>query len=307
MVGFKTMAKERVKRPQARDPRRGGLMAIALLASAFAFHGASYASGDVREHEVVKLYPGAEVEFFGQKEFDVAKVVVGLKGLEGVLENVEGGVTRYVYVHADGTTPVQVVRNFDNALREAGFVKVVTGPDIELGGGRHDYFGAFRLDRKGRAAIHVNVAADVNGEITRSDVLIVDVAGMEQVYAVDADALYAGLQEAGRVRLDGVTFDTGKATLRPESRPALTEAKSLMSTHPGLKLSVEGHTDNVGAPAANQVLSLARAQAVKAWLVANGVDAERLSAAGFGDTRPQSSNTDEAGRSQNRRVELVRQ
>ncbi|KQY89836.1 hypothetical protein ASD25_04715 [Brevundimonas sp. Root1423] len=290
--------------------RRVGLIVAALTVVCASAAGApawAAQQDQAQEHPVVKAYPGAEVEVFERKEFDVAKIVTGLRGLEGTLENAEGAISHYVYVHADGTSPIQVVRNFGRALKDAGFIEVLSGPDIERDGGRHDYFGAYRLDSNGQPAIHVNVAADVNGEITRSDVLIIDVEGMEQVYAVNADALYAGLEATGRVTLDGVQFETGRATLRPESFAALTEARNLLIARPELKLGVEGHTDNVGAPATNQSLSLQRAEAVKAWLVENGVDASRLTAAGFGDGRPQASNADDAGRARNRRVELVRQ
>lgn len=284
---------------------------LAALSAAFAVSAGAPVWAAVQdqpqEHPVVKHYPGAEIEVFERKEFDVAKIVTGVQGLEGIMEDAEGAITHYVNVHADGASPIQIVRNFGRALRDAGFVEVLSGPDIERYGGRHDYFGAYRLDVNGQPAIHVNVAADRAGENTRSDVLIVDVAGMEQVYAVNADALYAGLETSGRVRLDGVQFETGRATLRPESIATLTEAKNLMLARPDLKLGVEGHTDNVGAPAANQALSLQRAEAVRAWLISNGVDAGRLSAAGFGDTRPQASNSDDTGRALNRRVELVRQ
>lgn len=302
-------ARAEARLPATIGNRAGGRVLAALLgALALSAGQPAYAvMQDQREHPVVKPYPGAEIEVFEHTEFDVAKIVTSLNGLEGVMENAEGAITRYVYVHADGASPIQVVRNFSRALRDAGFVEVLSGPDIERDGGRYDYFGAYRLDVGGRPAIHVNVAAAATGEGARSDVLIVDVEGMEQVYAVNADALLAGLEASGRVQLDGVQFDTGRATLRPESIPVLTEARNLLIARPDLKLGVEGHTDNVGVPAANQTLSLQRAEAVRAWLIANGVDAGRLSAAGFGDTLPKASNSDDAGRTRNRRVELVRQ
>ena len=80
----------------------------------------------------------------------------------------------------------------------------------------------------------------------------------------------------------------------------------LLQDNPTLRLAVEGHTDNAGTPGHNQQLSEARAQAVRATLVAKGIAANRLQAAGFGQTQPLANNATEQGRAQNRRVELVK-
>jgi outer membrane protein OmpA-like peptidoglycan-associated protein len=81
----------------------------------------------------------------------------------------------------------------------------------------------------------------------------------------------------------------------------------MLAQHADMRLAIEGHTDNVGAAAANQALSQKRAAAVKAYLVEkHGIDAARLSAAGFGAAKPVAPNVDEAGRQKNRRVELVK-
>jgi outer membrane protein OmpA-like peptidoglycan-associated protein len=80
----------------------------------------------------------------------------------------------------------------------------------------------------------------------------------------------------------------------------------VLNGDPGLKFSIEGHTDNQGNQAINQPLSEKRSMAVKAWLVDNGIDAERLTTKGLGDTKPLSSNDTAEGRANNRRVEFVR-
>lgn len=124
----------------------------------------------------------------------------------------------------------------------------------------------------------------------------------------ETDVLYDALTAKGRWATHGILFGTGKAELQPESRPVLKEIAAALKQHPDLKVLIEGHTDNVGAPAANLTLSDARAAAVKAALVADfAADAARITTMGMGDTKPAAPNTSAVGRAQNRRVEVVKQ
>lgn len=119
--------------------------------------------------------------------------------------------------------------------------------------------------------------------------------------------LYDALESDGRVATQGIYFDTGSDRIRPESTPTLKQIAAMLKEHADLKLTIEGHTDNVGKPEANRALSQKRAAAVKAYLMeSHGVEGERLEAAGLGDTKPAAPNTSAEGRQQNRRVELVK-
>ena len=119
--------------------------------------------------------------------------------------------------------------------------------------------------------------------------------------------LYKALEETGRVTAEGILFDTNSDRLRPESEPVLKQIGDMLAQHGEMKLAIEGHTDNVGAAAANQSLSEKRGAAVKAYLVQTfRIDAARLTAQGFGASKPVAPNADEAGRQKNRRVELVK-
>lgn len=86
----------------------------------------------------------------------------------------------------------------------------------------------------------------------------------------------------------------------------MAEVLTLLQQNPQLRLAVQGHTDNAGTAAHNQQLSTARAQAVVAELAKAGIAANRLQAAGFGQTKPLADNATEEGRAKNRRVELVK-
>lgn len=104
--------------------------------------------------------------------------------------------------------------------------------------------------------------------------------------------------------LDNVFFDTGKATLKPESSKELNELTEYMLLKKGLKIEIAGHTDNVGNKDANQKLSEDRANAVKAYLVKKGVEPARVVAKGYGDTQPVADNNTDAGKQKNRRTEV---
>ena len=120
--------------------------------------------------------------------------------------------------------------------------------------------------------------------------------------------LYDALAADGRVATQGIYFATGSDVIRPESTPTLKEIAAMLAEHADLRLTIEGHTDNVGDAAANKALSERRAAAVKQYLVEHHqVAADRLATAGFGDAKPAAPNTTPEGRQQNRRVELVRQ
>ncbi len=106
------------------------------------------------------------------------------------------------------------------------------------------------------------------------------------------------------IEVYGVNFDFDKAVLRPDSEPMLKQVLALFTRTPGFSAEVGGHTDNIGTPEYNVKLSEARAEAVKSWLVAHGVAPARVTARGYGDTRPLVPNTTDANRFKNRRVEL---
>ena len=113
------------------------------------------------------------------------------------------------------------------------------------------------------------------------------------------------LQTECRMTLRGVWFDFDKATLKRESDQALGEVLDLLQDDPGLSLDIEGHTDSVGSDEYNMQLSRERADAVADWLVEHGVDESRLGTTGFGESMPVADNGTDAGRAENRRVEIV--
>jgi outer membrane protein OmpA-like peptidoglycan-associated protein len=108
-----------------------------------------------------------------------------------------------------------------------------------------------------------------------------------------------------QVNMGDVLFDTGKYDLRTEAREGLAKLTGIVLSHPGLDLAVEGYTDNVGTDSFNQALSQHRANAVRDYLLQQGLEPNFVSAAGFGPAIPVASNDTPKGRQQNRRVEII--
>ena len=107
------------------------------------------------------------------------------------------------------------------------------------------------------------------------------------------------------VNMSDVLFDTGRYTLKPNTQISLAKVAGILQAYPGLKLQVEGYTDSVGSDQYNQKLSENRADAVRDFLVTQGVQTDNISATGYGKAKPVADNATAQGRAQNRRVNLV--
>ena len=163
----------------------------------------------------------------------------------------------------------------------------------------------------------VRTANAPGATISRTDTLYLRIPGGEDNdptllaslrIAEGGKKLYDLISTKGRASTQGILFDVGSDHIRGESTPTLAEIGDMLKTHPTLKLTIEGHTDNVGSAASNQALSQKRAAAVRQYMVSSyGIDAARLKAVGYGATKPVAPNTSEEGRQNNRRVELVKQ
>jgi len=105
--------------------------------------------------------------------------------------------------------------------------------------------------------------------------------------------------------VEDIHFDFDKAEVNASGRDILDHAVKVLRDNPDLHVTVEGHTDSVGSAAYNQKLSERRAQAVKRYLVRQGIESNRISAEGYGKSRPIASNDTDEGRAQNRRAEIV--
>ena len=118
--------------------------------------------------------------------------------------------------------------------------------------------------------------------------------------------LYDRLTSDGKIVTYAITFESGKADLKPESIVEINRVAKLMQEHTDLSFEVQGHCDNTGSDAVNDPLSQKRAEAIVAALVKQGIDKSRLTAVGKGSHSPIAPNTTDEGRAKNRRVEFVK-
>lgn len=200
------------------------------------------------------------------------------------------------YYVKEGGKPLSqlaIVRNFQNAIQEAGG-KVLYVND-------EDWWRVTGLFSKNGAETWVCVASRDLG----SGYTVFAVQKGEMVQEITANAMLDSLVTKGRISL-AINFNTGKSTIQSESLILVEQMAELLNDNANLNVEIQGHTDNVGKPDANMTLSDARAASVKQALVERGIESSRMSTIGFGDTKPVASNNTEEGRAANRRVVLVK-
>lgn len=204
------------------------------------------------------------------------------------------------YLNENAQTPsgLQIVRNYTNAAKKIGGQVLYEYDD----GGTE--IAIMKVAKNGLETWAM-VAGAGNGMYS---INIIEKETMKQDVVADASSMAGSIRETGKVALYGIYFDTGKAVLKSESKPALIEISKLLKADPDLKLYVVGHTDNVGKFETNMRLSMERAMAVvNALITQYAVSSTRLTGFGDGPTAPVASNETEEGKAMNRRVELVKQ
>jgi outer membrane protein OmpA-like peptidoglycan-associated protein len=228
-----------------------------------------------------------------KKNFD--KRSFGVREDDGVREIDVLGEKTAIYYQLDPKSPpasdLDIQLNYRAALADMGAEILLEEPSRTVA----------RLNEGGRVAW-----VDISSQTVRVDVAAIEEKALQlTVAAPKAEEMKAALAKSGRMVLN-IEFDFAKADIRPSSMPVVQQVAALMKAEPGLNVAIEGHTEDVGGRELNMRLSDARARAVVAAVAAQGVDAARMSPAGFGPDKPVASNADSEGRARNRRVELVK-
>jgi OOP family OmpA-OmpF porin len=203
---------------------------------------------------------------------------------------------QYDYEKEEATAPsfFQIVKNFENAIVKTGGKRVYYSKDAGV---------ATFFAKSGGKDVWV-VLNDYSGaKAGNFELNILEIEAMKQ--DISASDMLEAINKNGSVSLQ-INFETGKSAIKPESQVIVDQIAEMLKTNPGLKVSIEGHTDNVGSAAANKTLSESRAKSVVASLVLKGIDKTRLSSKGWGQEKPVADNGTDEGKAKNRRVEIVK-
>jgi OmpA-OmpF porin, OOP family len=192
-------------------------------------------------------------------------------------------------------SPFQIMKNYENAIVKIGGKVVYKDSDR----------GCYTIKKNGKEyKIKVTDFGNTGGDKqTQFWFYVCEMESMVQ--EITANDMLIGLNKDGYIALN-ILFETGKSAIQAESLPMVDQIYQLLSTNADLKVSVEGHTDNVGVAASNKTLSANRAKAVMDALIAKGIDKTRLSFVGWGQEKPVADNRTDEGKTLNRRVEIVK-
>jgi OOP family OmpA-OmpF porin len=318
------------------------LAAIAGTACAAKAHAAD--ARDCADVVGLKRFEGSSIVMCEKRDFAEYTLPTGRnlsydfdrkKGVFEAALDLEGRLTQNVYAAPKGASAADVFRNYQAELLANGYEILFaakqsdTGPNLgsffeDMGPGSQIWgyspdearYAAAVKDQDGvktYLALYVVEYQDgydkrfrpANGQVMiRLDA--VAVGALKERMVVSAAKITRDLTSNGKVALDGILFDFDKATIKPESRPALDEIGKFLSENPQQNIYLIGHTDNAGGFDFNMRLSRARAEAVAADLARTyGVQPGRMTASGVGLQAPLAPNATEEGRAKNRRVELL--
>ncbi|NOX67558.1 MAG: OmpA family protein [Gammaproteobacteria bacterium] len=275
------------------------------------------------DHSLISAYEGSVMRRKDVREFDEYSAFTGMdeSGKEPTTLALEGKVTKMMYKAPANRSTLEVFRNYENAIALYGAEVLYTcnqdklecvaryaGPTFQKVSDIHSMSnleGRYLLAKIVQDEQTAYVAIAVGQASTT--IHVVEVKNMDLgMVMLDAAALGKGLDALGYVIVEGIYFDTDKATLQAQSSTALEQMAKLLGSRPNLKVYVVGHTDSRGHFAHNRTLSQDRATAVVDALAADhGVSRSRMEGHGVGPLAPQASNDDDVGRARNRRVVMV--
>ena len=316
---------------------------LLLILSGFTVFGQDIDNAE--DHELLTRYPGSKIIYYFQKDYNELRFAIQQAKPEKEPQKwleVSGHQTSIVYEIPLGKSTVEVMKNYQDAFEannaeilfqckggecdgttawySAKFFEKVYGKDNRQSNGEisHYYdFGTYHVSQRymvGKITtadtvyyVEIGMTPTYDGKPVKVCVEVIEQEALESgLIAINADVIKDKLEKEGKLILEGILFDTGKATLQQSSFSVIEKVGEYLNQNPKARIYIVGHTDDVGSLDANLQLSEDRAGAVVSALMNNYGDfGTRLTPLGVGPACPVASNETEEGRLKNRRVEIV--
>jgi outer membrane protein OmpA-like peptidoglycan-associated protein len=298
-----------------------------------------------KDHPLIDRFPGSTILNYYTRDYNEVNAAVKPGTSESPPAErmlLKGKHTSLVYEAPQSRTSLEIIRNFQNAINAAGgevifqcsgaecdgtsawynarFFSTLYGEKARTGQANNHYypFESYHAQQQYLLAkiptetieyfVEIAINPQYDGYTNKILLEIVESKPMDSgLLKVNAKVLQDQLDKEGKIALYGIKFDTGKSTITPDSESELNAVASYLKSNPAVRLYVVGHTDDTGDFESNLSLSKARAESVVTYLTENyGVDKTYLMPWGAGPTAPKSTNMTEKGKTENRRVELVK-
>ena len=297
---------------------------LALLIPSISWGADIAGSADLPE---IGRFEGSDITYYQAENYGSTVFATGtVKGAdaESTSKTVEGQIVRIMYKVPEGSSPLEVFRNFEGRIKEAGYELEFSGEQdaytmnykhpsevlapLQMASGGSTMHYAFGTARDGDTEKYIGLlVVSIRPKGVGVQIITAETKAMEN-RMVDAAAMQEAIAESGHIALYGIYFDTDSDVIKAESQPTVTEIARFLNENSSVNVIVVGHTDNQGSLPYNLDLSKRRAASVvRALTSEHGVAAGRLDSAGVGYLAPVASNDKEAGRALNRRVELVKE
>ena len=273
------------------------ILTIALIALSLT---SIFAQQDAEGKKDHPMFPNRMTNYFiseSKNNFDAVDFNLAAGGSKMVSKEGSKTQIRYDFNAESGQSKpsvLQILRNYEAAAKQIG------GETVFLNTG--EAIGVFKIIKAG-TEVWVKVETGGNDNNDFYELTILEIEAMKQ--EISSNDIFTALSTEGHIALY-INFETGKSDIKPESQIIIDQIVEMLKSNSTLKISIEGHTDNVGNSQSNQILSENRAKSVMNAIVSKGIDKSRLTSKGWGQSKPTVDNNTENGKAKNRRVEIVK-
>ncbi len=273
------------------------ILIIALIATSLTTTFAQQDAEGTKDHP---MFPNRMTNYLRSESttnFDAVEFNLASGGSKIISKEGTKTLIRYDFNTESGQSKpsaLQILRNYEAAAKKIG------GETLFLNAG--EGLGTFKIVKNNAEVwVKIETGGDGNNDFYYLTILQIELMKQE----LTSNDILTALNTDGHIALY-INFETGKSDIKPESQNIIDQIIEMLKLNPTLKISIEGHTDNVGNSQSNQILSENRGKALMNAIISKAINKSRLSSKGWGQTKPIDDNKTEAGKAKNRRVEIIK-